>query len=79
MFIGREKELKILADLYDSSRFELLILYGRFRVGKTSLLKEFSHKRNTIFFSAQEKNDTLNLEDFSKTIQTFFEKNYLLT
>ncbi len=79
MFIGREKELKILADLYDSSRFEFLVLYGRRRVGKTSLLKEFFHKRNTIFFSAQEKNDTLNLEDFSKTIQTFFEKNYFGT
>lgn len=73
MFIGRENEIALLTDLYNSSRFEFLVLYGRRRVGKTSLLREFSKGKNTIFFSAQEKNDSLNLSDFSKAIQLHFE------
>ena len=70
MFIGRENELALLQDLYSSESFEFLVLYGRRRVGKTSLLSEFSKNKNAIFFSAQEKNDSLNLSDFSKAVQT---------
>ena len=70
MFIGRENELALLQDLYSSKSFEFLVLYGRRRVGKTSLLSEFSKDKNAIFFSAQEKNDSLNLSDFSKAVQT---------
>ena len=45
MFIGRENELQLLEDLYTSSKFEFLVLYGRRRVGKTSLLQEFSKEK----------------------------------
>lgn len=69
MFIGRKNELALLQNLYDSKSFEFLVLYGRRRVGKTSLLCEFSKEKNVIFFSAQEKNDFLNLSDFSKAVQ----------
>ncbi|WP_319757081.1 ATP-binding protein [uncultured Sphaerochaeta sp.] len=72
MFIGREKELGLLEELHASGTFEYLVLYGRRRVGKTSLLNEFSKKRNVIFYSAQAKNDRLNLSDFSKTLQLHF-------
>ena len=75
MFIGRENELQLLEDLYNSSKFEFLVLYGRRRVGKTSLLREFSKDKKVIFFSAQEKNDSLNLCDFSKAIQQYFDVN----
>lgn len=73
MFVGRKNELALLSDLYHSSKFEFLVLYGRRRIGKTSLLNEFSKDKNTIFFSAQEKNDTLNLADFSKAVQQHFD------
>ena len=73
MFIGRKNELALLSDLYDSSKFELLVLYGRRRIGKTSLLNEFSKNKNAIFFSAQEKNDALNLADFSRAVQQHFD------
>ena len=65
MFVGREEELGLLQELYDSDHFEFLVLYGRRRVGKTSLLGQFVQGKNAIFFSAQEKNDSLNLSDFS--------------
>ncbi len=73
MFIGREKEQKLIDELYTSDSFEFLILYGRRRVGKTSLLKEAAKGKNAVFFSAQEKNDALNLEDFSALLQKHFD------
>ena len=76
MFRGRKRELALLEDFYDSKRFEFLVLYGRRRVGKTELLKEFTKNKKTVFFSAQEKNDSLNLIDFSKTVQNFFGNDY---
>lgn len=73
MFIGRDKEMTLLEELYVSTKFEFLVLYGRRRVGKTSLLVEFIKKHKAIFFSAQEKNNALNLQDFSKCVQFYFE------
>lgn len=79
MFIGRKSELKLLEDLYARENFQFLVMYGRRRVGKTSLLREFSKKHKTILFSAQEKNDALNLEDFSRTVQNHFEGSFFGT
>ena len=73
MFIGREEEMELLQDLYASNKFEFLVLYGRRRVGKTSLLREFTKDKNSIYFSCQEKNDSLNLSDFSSIVQSHFE------
>ena len=69
MLLGREKELLMLEQLYQEDGFQFLILYGRRRVGKTKLLREFARKHPVIFFSAQEKNDALNLKDFSVSVR----------
>lgn len=67
--IGRSNELDILNSLFKSSKFEYLVMYGRRRVGKTTLLQEFAKDKSAVYFPAQEKNDALNLQDFSKMIQ----------
>ena len=41
MFIGRSKELAELDRLYHSDNFELVVMYGRRRVGKTALINSF--------------------------------------
>ena len=61
MFIGREKELALLEKLKNSSKFEFLVLFGRRRIGKTTLLTEFAKDKNVLFYSAQEQNDAFNL------------------
>ncbi len=71
--IGRESELGQLYELYESSSFEFAIVYGRRRVGKTTLLQEFARNKNAVFYPAQEKNDRLNLADFSEIIQLHFD------
>ena len=55
MFKGRKKELKLLEDLYDSKQFEFLVLYGRRRVGKTELLKEFTKNKKPLIQKTQSK------------------------
>jgi len=41
MFVGRNNELKLLNEKYNSSKSELAVIYGRRRIGKTSLVKHF--------------------------------------
>ncbi len=77
MILGRVKELERLRELYNRQEFSFLIMYGRRRVGKTTILQEFSREHDTIFFSAQEKNDALNLADFSKLIQERIDHSYI--
>ena len=68
MFIGREKELKALNNLYNSGKFEFAVIYGRRRIGKTELIKQFIEQKKSIYFMGIESNSKLNLENFSKSI-----------
>lgn len=49
MLIGRKKELSFLNELYNSDKFEFLILHGKRRIGKSYLLTNFiKDKKNSI-------------------------------
>ena len=73
MFVGREEELKTLEKLYSKGNFQLVVMYGRRRVGKTTLINKFIEDKKAIFFAAQEANDSINLEIFSQKIYSFFD------
>ena len=47
MFINRKEELSFLEKIYKSGKKEVLILYGRRRVGKTELIKQFIKNINS--------------------------------
>lgn len=68
MFIGRNKELNKLNKMYDSDSFELAVIYGRRRVGKTTLIREFCKDKRAIYFISREASDFFNLENFSKDV-----------
>lgn len=68
MFIGRKKELSKLNRMYKSDRFEMAIIYGRRRVGKTTLINEFCKGKKTILFPAIENNAMQNLSILSGAI-----------
>ena len=71
MFIGRERELAALNKLYESDKFEFVVIYGRRRVGKTALISRFIEDKNAIYFMGVESNAKQNLENFSKSILSF--------
>ena len=68
MFVGRERELKALKDVYDKNGFGMTIIYGRRRVGKSTLIKEFVKGKNVIFYTATKVGAERNLELFSKQV-----------
>ncbi len=59
MFVGRKNELKLLNDAYRSKKDELIVLYGRRRIGKSSLVKCFAEKKKFYYeFEALEGETT---------------------
>lgn len=52
MFIGREAEMNFFNSKYNSNKSELIVLYGRRRIGKTETLKEFCKDKQHVFFHA---------------------------
>lgn len=67
-FIDRKKELDFLEKEYKSNKSSLIILYGRRRIGKTSLIKEFGKNKDMIYFLATEESEKQNIEAFQKII-----------
>ena len=55
MFVDREEELSLLHRLYVSGRPQLVLIYGRRRVGKTWLVKRFLEGRRGLYFYAQRR------------------------
>jgi AAA+ ATPase superfamily predicted ATPase len=60
-FINRKKELAFLEGKYQSEKAELLILYGRRRIGKTDLALKFCEGKNFFYFMGrlESREDTL--------------------
>ncbi len=71
-FIGRKKELSILENLYNSNKFEMLILHGRRRVGKSYLLSHFSslHEKNSVYFCADKSSEKDNVKNFCEQLNS---------
>jgi AAA+ ATPase superfamily predicted ATPase len=69
-FYAREEELKELNGLYKKSGFKFVVVYGRRRVGKSTVIQKFidEDKKPNISFMALEQNDKLNLEAFSEAV-----------
>ncbi|MCH4082293.1 MAG: ATP-binding protein [Atopobiaceae bacterium] len=72
-FIGRTRELAALEHHYRTGRFEMVVLYGRRRLGKTMLLKQFAKGKRCLFFTALEKSDAINLGVFAEAIGEAFQ------
>lgn len=68
MFIGREQELRFFEERYRASGGQLLVLYGRRRVGKTELLRKFAEGKPHVFYSCREISDVKQLAAFSERI-----------
>lgn len=47
MFIGREREIKLLSDLFDLKKASLVVCRGRRRIGKSTLIQQFGKKVQT--------------------------------
>ena len=76
MFIGRERELKSLETIYEKDGFGMTIIYGRRRVGKSTLIREFIKNKKVIFYTATRVGAKRNLELFSKQVLDVLDPAY---
>ena len=74
-FVGRKYELEILRDFYNAPGSDLLILYGRRRIGKTRLLNHFLEAEigieNGLYWSATTHDSPYQLRSFSQALLNF--------
>ena len=66
IFIGREIELKALEDAYEKDDFQMAVIYGRRRIGKTTLLRQFCQGKKSVFFTAIKTTAKRNIDLFGK-------------
>ncbi len=67
-FVGRKKELKELESIYGSNKPELILVYGRRRLGKTTLIKK-SLPKNSLYFLLTKEKPLLNLKNFKEGLK----------
>lgn len=61
-FIGRKEELKKLNSLYNTSGFQMAVIYGRRRIGKSTLITEFIKGKKAIYYMATKVGAERNIE-----------------
>ena len=71
MFVNRTRELQFLENRYASAQAELIVLYGRRRVGKTELLRTFCQDKPHVFFVADLGTEEGQLAEFTRQIGVF--------
>ena len=76
MFIGREHELRSLESVYEKKGFGMSVIYGRRRVGKSTLIREFGKDKKIIFYTATKVGAERNLELFSKQVLSVIDPAY---
>ena len=75
-FINRKNEIKTLENEYNKSS-SFVILYGRRRTGKTTLIKEFIKEKSAFYFFADKQNESLQIERFKNQLAEHFKDELL--
>ena len=70
-FVGRQEELRYLEEQYKDEHATMVVIYGRRRMGKTTLIREFSQGKPFIYFLATEEAERFNIRAFKNQIAEF--------
>ncbi len=75
-FVNRESEISVLNDIYKRERAQLVVLYGRRRIGKTALITHWLQnyiKKDFIYWVAHKSSSDMLLEKFSRAVKPCLE------
>ena len=75
-FIGRTKELNDL-ELEYKRKHSFVVLYGRRRIGKTELIKQFILNKPALYFLATEESEPQSMKRFADSLAEFTHQEYL--
>ena len=76
-FVNRNQERKFLQNEFNKSESSFVVIYGRRRIGKTSLISEFIKDKNALFFLATEESENENRNAFTKKVAEYTNNNLL--
>src|SRR3972149_2125591 len=79
VFINRENELKYLNNEYRDKKSRFVVIYGKRRVGKTELVKQFFKDIPHIYFLADKAPEKDQLQLLSEKIGLLFNDEFLLS
>ncbi|ALM74590.1 ATP-binding protein [Thermococcus barophilus] len=68
MFYNRKAELEKLEKIYAHPDSTFVVIYGRRRVGKTALVREFLKNKLGLYFFVGEKDEAMLIEEYLKEI-----------
>ncbi len=68
MFIGRKKELGVLEDTYKKPGFQMTVIYGRRRIGKSRLITEFLKNKKASYYVASQSSLEDNVKRWSAQV-----------
>ena len=72
LFIDRKNEMDFLNGRYRSEKSEFIVIYGRRRVGKSELVKQFLGDKQGIYFLATRTTKHNHLKKFLDKLSSFF-------
>lgn len=75
-FVNREIEMKTLQKEYGREN-PFVVIYGRRRTGKTTLIKEFIKDKKAFYFFADKQNEKVQIERMKREIAYFFQDSFL--
>lgn len=71
MFWDRQQELRTMEREYSRAGGSLIVIYGRRRVGKTTLIKEFIKDKRAMYFLADERLENIQRRRFQAVLSDF--------
>ncbi len=78
-FINRKKELTFLEEKWREPKAQLIVLWGKRRVGKTELVKQFVKDKPHVYFLSESVNEVEQLRRFSNAVGIYFNEPLLQT
>jgi uncharacterized protein len=72
-FVNRRQEIRFLEEHYKSKTAELIIIYGRRRVGKTELTIKFATNKPHIYFLADRRPETELIQELKQRMSLYLQ------
>ena len=76
-FINREIEIKALKDRWAKGSSQFIIVYGKRRIGKTELIKQFIKGKEAVYFLADKRTSSEQLRELGQIIGDMFNDDIL--
>jgi AAA+ ATPase superfamily predicted ATPase len=73
LFVNRQQELLFLEEHYQTKAAELVVIYGRRRVGKTEFTIKFSSNKPHIYFLADQRPEAELIQELKQRMSLYLQ------